>query len=417
MPPSLHSSAGASSAHRWAECTPSLKLCEKLDQRFGKKSSPFAEEGTKAHELAEIKVRRAIWEFDNMTPEIHGSMSEAEVKDYPGINEARYQALREALGEIPDDMETATNIYCDVIINKLTQARAADPGTQIYLEQRLDYSRWVPTGFGTGDCIIVSDQLIEICDYKHGKGIPVSAENNPQIRLYALGAYDLFESLFDFKAVRGTIIQPRLNSISEETLALEDLLHWADTYIVPRAKLALAGQGEFVPGEHCRFCSAKAVCAARVSQGLKAVQYGMDTPGLVPDEQLPEILAVIDDLVDWAKDFKDYCERQAINGQSIRGYKLVRGKKPNRSWSNPEEVEAQLLRVGYGVEQFRETRLKPVGEIEKQLGKTAFNALLGSMVVQGEGRLTLVPESDKRIAVSAAATAFGDLSDEVPTPQ
>lgn len=409
MPPSLHAVLGASSAHRWLVCTPSARLCEKLASRFGNESSPYAAEGTKAHALAEIKVRLAYYKADGMTAAKHSRMSPEQQKAYLGINEFRFKALRNELGDIPKDMEQATDSYCDIVIEKYLSAKEADPGAQLYLEQRLDYSAWVPSGFGTGDCIIVSDSLLEVCDYKHGKGIPVDAVGNPQLRLYGLGAMAKFGSLYDFPSVRMTIIQPRLDSVSEETLTCADLTSWAAEEVVEKAKQAWTGSGEFVPGEHCRFCAAKAVCSARVAQAMQMFQYGLEAPGLIPDEQIPGILGMLNDAEAWIKDIRAYAENQALHGQVWPGWKLVHGKKPNRQWSDPEEVKAQLLRAGYPADQFQEVKLKPVGEIEKALGKKAFQALVGGLVSQGEGKLTLVPADDKRVEFASADADFQDL--------
>lgn len=412
MPPSLHAVLGASSAHRWLACPPSARLHERLTERFGAKESPFAIEGTKAHALAEAKVRRAIYEADEMTAAKHSRLTPDEQEAYPGINEFRYQALRDELGEIPKDMEQATDSYEDVVMQKYLAARDLDANAKIFLELRLDYSRWVPGGFGTGDCLIVSDQLLEVADLKYGRGIPVDAVGNPQLRLYALGAMDRFGLLYNFPSVRYTIIQPRLDSVSEETLTREELEAWARAEVVEKAKLAWTGGGEFQPGEHCRFCAAKAVCSARVAEALKMFRYGFEQPGLLPDDQLPAILETLDVAEDWIKDIRAYAEKQAMSGQRIPGWKLVHGKKPNRVWSDPAEVEAQLLRAGYGKETFTETRLLPVGSVEKNLGKTAFRAILGELVHQGEGKPILVPDTDKRIEISSAESAFGDLEED-----
>ena len=409
MPPSLHAVLGASSAHRWLICTPSARLCEKLTSRFGSESSPYAAEGTKAHALAEIKVRLAYYKADGMTAAKHSRMSPEQQEAYLGINEFRFKALRNELGDIPKDMEQATDSYCDIVMEKYLSAKEADPSAQLYLEQRLDYSAWVPSGFGTGDCIIVSDSLLEVCDYKHGKGIPVDAVGNPQLRLYGLGAMERFGRLYDFQSVRMTIIQPRLDSVSEETLTCDDLTSWAAEEVVEKAKQAWTGSGEFVPGEHCRFCAAKAVCSARVAQAMRMFQYGLEAPGLIPDEQIPSILGMLNDAEAWIKDIRAYAENQALHGQVWPGWKLVHGKKPNRQWADPEEVKAQLLRAGYPADQFQEVKLKPVGEIEKALGKKAFQALVGGLVSQGEGKLTLVPADDKRVEFASADADFQDL--------
>ena len=411
MPPQLHAVLGASSAKRWLTCTPSARLGERLTSRFGSESSPYAQEGTKAHALAEIKVRKAYYAADGMTTAVYSRMSEEERDAYTGINAFRFDALRTELGDIPSDMEHATDAYCDVVMEKYLSAKDRDPSTRLLLEQRLDYSTWVPSGFGTGDCVIVSDSLLEVCDYKHGMGIPVDAVDNTQLRLYGLGAIAKFGQLYDFPSVRMTIIQPRLESVSEETLDREALLDWAEAEVREKAELAWKGVGDFVPGDHCRFCPAKAVCSARVAEALKLFRYGFETPGLIPDEQVPGILETLDTAEAWIKDFRAYAEKQALNGQKFPGWKLVRGKKPNRRWADPEEVRAQLLRAGYAPGQIETTSLKPVGEIEKAIGAKAFRALVGGLVAQGEGRLTLVSESDKRLEYASADAAFADLID------
>lgn len=411
--PVLHAVLGASSAHRWLACPPSARLSERFDNRFGRRESEYAKEGTKAHALGEIKIRNAYYHEDKMTVAKHSRMSPEEQSAYIGINDNRYKALREELGDIPEDMERATDDYCNVVMNKLARAKEVDPTATLLLEQRLDYSKWVPEGFGTGDCVIVSDSLLEVCDYKHGKGIPVDAHENPQLRLYGLGAYDRFYPLFGFPNVRMTIIQPRLESLSEETISAEELLHWATDTVVERAKLAWLGKGVFSPGEHCRFCSAKAVCSARVSNALKLYSYGMEQPGTLTDEQIADILPFLDDAETWISDIRDYATKAALyNGTHFRGYKLVLGKKPNRQWSNPEEVEAQWLRNGYPGAELYEKKLKPVGKIEKAVGKTAFRAIFSPLVTQGEGKPVLVPEDDKRQEYSQAATVFGDMIDD-----
>lgn len=409
MPPQLHAILGASSAKRWLTCTPSARLGERLTSRFGSESSPYAQEGTKAHALAEIKVRKAFYAADGMTTTVYSRMSQEERDAYTGINAFRYDALRAELGDIPADMEHATDAYCDVVMEKYLSAKDQDASTRLLLEQRLDYSRWVPSGFGTGDCVIVSDSLLEIADLKYGLGIPVDAVDNPQLRLYGLGAIAKFGQLYDFPAVRMTIIQPRLESVSEETLGRVELLDWAEAEVREKAQQAWKGIGDFVPGDHCRFCPAKAVCSARVSEALKLFRYGFESPGLIPDEQIPGILETLDVAEAWIKDFRAYAEKQALNGQKFPGWKLVRGKKPNRRWADPEEVRAQLLRAGYAPGQIETTSLKPVGEIEKTIGAKAFRALVGGLVAQGEGRLTLVPESDKRLEYASADAAFADL--------
>lgn len=408
--PTSHSYAGPSSAKRWLTCTPSARLCERLGKHLGGgRESSDAKEGTKAHALGEAKIRNALYHADGMDTAKLSRMSPEELEAYEGINDFRYQALRNDLGDIPKDMEQATDSYCDVVMNTLFQVREQDPDAKLLLEQRYDYSDWVEGGFGTGDCTIVSNIVLHVFDYKHGVGIPVDAEDNPQTRLYALGAWARYHLFYDFEEVKCSIVQPRLESLTEETLTVDELLAWGRDIVIPRGKLVAAGEGEFVPGEHCRFCLAKPICTARVAEALKIFQFGLEAPGVIPDELIPEILPTLEIAESWIKDIRAYAENQALRGQKWKGYKLVRGKRPNRSWSDPEEVKAQLLRAGYGLEQFQETSLMSPGAVEKTLGKTAFRALLSDCVRQGEGRLTLVPESAKGVEFNSADADFSDL--------
>ena len=412
MPPSVHAVLSASSAHRWLPCTPSARLCERLDAVFGAKTSSYAEEGTKAHALGELKLRYALYRADKMTAEKHGKLSPEERAAYPGINVNRYKALRKDLGEIPADMEKATDTYVDVVMERLLRAREEDPSVQLFLEQKLDFSQWVEAGFGTGDAIIVGPTLLDVIDYKHGVGVPVDAEGNPQMRLYALGALARFSSLYEFSNVRCTIVQPRLNRLSVEYISTEDLLAWAAETVVPKAALAWKGEGEFVPGEHCRFCSAKAVCAARVAQALKVFDYGLAGSGELSHEQIEAILPMLDTAEAWIKDIREYAEASAKSGVKFSGYKLVMGRKPARKWADEDRVKEELLRAGYGPENFEKTVIKSPTEIAKVLGAAAYRSLIEEqgLVTQGEGRPILVPESDARPEYGSAEAAFADMT-------
>lgn len=392
MPPGKHAVLSASGAKRWLSCPPSARLEEKLRERIGleDKGSPFAREGTKAHELSELKLRREIGELNtyNFTER---------VKD-----------LEKRFGKIDREMEDATDFYCGIVMERLFEARRTCPDAKLMLETRLDFSPWVPHGFGTGDATIISDTVLDVMDLKYGRGVPVDAVDNPQIRLYMLGTIHLFGSLYDFPKVRGTIIQPRLDSVTEETLTVEDLLHWADTEVVERAQMAWEGKGEFLAGDHCRFCAAKAVCSARAAAALKIFDTGLDGPALLPDEQIPDILAYAAIAKSWIKDLEDYAQSQAIRGQKIEGYKLVRGRSV-RGWKDPEAVADNLLRAGYKREDIFKNELRSVPEVEKLLGKKSFRTFAEDFVFKPEGALTLVPDSDKRQAVNPADADFADL--------
>lgn len=387
--PGVHSLLSPSAAHRWLNCPPSARLHSKLNERLGETESSFAREGTQAHALAELKLRRENGE----------------------INQFRFDAEKKLLEPIPTEMDRATDYYVDVVLERLYAARKVCPDAQLFVEQRLDMSRWVPQCFGTSDAVIVSDQTLEVLDLKFGKGVPVDAVGNPQARLYALGAIDAFGDLYGFKSVRETIIQPRLDSVTEETLSLDDLLQWGES-IGPAAQQAWRGQGEFNPGEHCRFCAAKAICAARATKAMSIFENGFDAPDVIPEENIAGILKVADMAEAWLHDIRSYAYQQAMKGEQFAGFKLVRGRAPKRTWTNEDEVIDQMARAGYSKEQYTEQpKLMSVAALEKSIGKTAFKALLAPLTQQGEAQLILVPESDKREEYSSADMAFSDLAD------
>lgn len=386
--PGLHAVLSASAAKRWMNCPPSARLEEKLKGIFGDASSEYAREGTQAHAVAELKLRLENGE----------------------INQFNYNEQRKALGDISREMDRATDEYVDVVLSKLYAARQVCPDARLFIEQRLDFSLWVPKGFGTGDAVIVSDAWLEVCDLKYGKGVKVDAQENPQARLYGLGALAEFGDLYDFPMVRNTIIQPRVNEnpVTEETLTREELLAWGES-IKPVAKKAWRGQGKHKPGEWCKFCAARAICAARAAESMKLFTHGFSAPGLIDDADIPGILAVADTAEAWIKDIRAYAKNQALRGQQWPGYKLVRGRKGNRTWSDEEKVREQLIRAGYDERQYMVQKLKSPGDIQDELGKQAFDALVKKYVTQSEGALALVPESDKRVEVASADADFSDL--------
>lgn len=390
MPPLTHSSIGPSSADRWMHCAPSAQLNAKLIERFGEQSSPYAAEGTQAHALAELKVRH----------------------ESGAINDYNFKVQREAMGDLPKEMEMFTDRYVDAVLERYYAAKRKCPDAQLLVEQRLTMDRWAPGCFGTSDAVIVSDEVLIVIDLKYGKGVPVSAEGNPQARLYALGGVNEYGDLYGFQEVRTVICQPRLDSLSEEALTRAELLAWGDE-LRPVAEMAARGEGEFHTGDWCRFCAARAICAARAAEAMDIFKHGFDEPRVIPDSDIPGILRVLDTAEDWIKDIRAYALNQAKQGVAYRGYKLVRGKRPGRKWRNEDEVINELTRAGYDRDQYEETKLKSVAELEKVLGKTAFEALLGKQVIQGEGALALVPEDDKRPEFSPADTVLQDLLEQI----
>lgn len=387
--PGQHSLLSPSASHRWLNCPPSARLHAKFVERLGDQGSVYAAEGTKAHALAEIKLRLANGEY----------------------NRFRFDAEKKLLGEIPNEMDRATDFYADTVLERLYAARRVCEDARLFIEQRLDMTPWVEQCFGTSDAVIVSDSSLEVLDLKYGKGVPVDAVGNSQARLYALGAVNEFGSIYSFRTIRETIVQPRLDSVTEETMSREDLLAWGDSVKLPAA-MAWKGDGEFRSGEWCRFCAAKAVCKTRAVKAMGIFESGFESPDIIPEDMLPGILEVADLAEAWLKDVRQYALAQALKGAKLPGFKLVRGRAPARKWKSEEETIDQMARAGYSEEQYMEPpRLMSVSVLEKSIGKTAFKALLGNATVQGEAPLTLVPETDKREEFSTADVAFADLAD------
>lgn len=370
-----HALLSASSAHRWLKCTPSPVL----ELQFEEQSSAFADEGTAAHALAEYKLRRYL-----------GQECERPESEYEN-----------------EEMERCTEEYLEYAAELITQAKTISKDTIILIEQKLDFSCYVPEGFGTGDLIVISDNVLEICDFKYGKGIEVSAENNPQMKLYALGALNLFGSLYDIKAVRMHIFQPRLENISISEISVDELTEWAETELKEKAGLAIKGEGKFLPGEHCRFCKARHKCRARAESFLEMAKYDFKPPHLLSDDEVAELLEKAQLLSQWASDLWAYATEAAINeGKEWKGYKLVEGRT-NRKYVDEQKVAELLIKSGYS--DIYKQSLLGISEMEKKLGKKKLSELLGGLIVKPEGKPTLVPESDKRPAISMNNTAMADF--------
>lgn len=384
--PDVHAVLSASAAKRWMNCPPSARLGDKLKERFGDGETEFAREGTKAHAVAELKLRRENGE----------------------INDYLFKTRLEALGEVPAEMRSATDYYVDTVMQKLYEARKVSEDAVLMVEQRLDYSAYAPHGFGTGDAIVVSDRTLDVCDLKYGRGVPVVAEDNPQIRLYAVGAVELLGDLYGFDRVTGTIIQPRLESVTSETLGRGELLRWAEEAVKPVAALAWEGKGEFKSGEWCRFCPARAICWQRMSDVMKAfTEQGF--AGVIPESEIPGILGIADTAESWIKDIREYAKNQMLKGVVYPGFKLVHGKRANKTWLDEARVREELDKAGIAPEQYTRTELLTPVNMEKLLGSSTYRALLGQFVKQAEGAPTLATEDDKRRAFGTAEMDFSDL--------
>jgi len=381
---SAHAKLGASNAKRWLNCTPAPAL----EATFEDKGSSFAAEGTDAHRLGEVKLRVMLQGAD---PELIGKT----------ISDLTYY---------DQEMEEATDLYAQIVAERFAEAQKTTKDAFISLEERLDYSTWVPGGFGTGDVVIIADGILDVMDLKYGKGVPVEAFENPQLKLYGLGAYDLYHDLYDIHTIRLTIIQPRLDSVTPYEIDVADLLAWAETYVRPRALLADKGEGEYRPGEWCQFCKANATCRARAEENLALAAYEFADPPTLTPEEIGVILGQVDQLTRWASDIKDYAQTQAVTyGVKWPGWKLVLGRS-NRKYLDEEAVAVTLTEAGY-TDIYKPQEIKGITDMEKVTGKKKFEQLLGALVVKPEGKPTLVPESDKRPEIQSPNSAASDFAD------
>ena len=377
-----HAILSASGASRWMACTPSARL----EQQFENKTSEYAAEGTLAHELGELKLKKVL----------EGLSSRSFNSKLKKIQENKLYTA---------DMPDYVDVYVDTCLERYSEARAKTPDALFKIEQRLDFSKWVPEGFGTGDFVIIADGTMEVCDLKYGKGVPVSADNNKQMMLYALGAISEFSFLYDIEKVRMTIIQPRLDDISTFEVTVEELLKWAEEFVRPRAELAIKGEGEFFSGDHCRFCRAKAVCKAQAEYNMELAKYEFQEPPTMDNNDISYILSKVDELVSWASDVKEYALEEALKGEEFDGFKVVEGRS-NRRWSSEDDVAKVLIAEGFQESMIYTRKLDGISKIESAIGKKEVKRLLGEFIIKPVGKPTLVPITDKREPYNPAKADF-----------
>ena len=377
MPPKGHAILSASSSERWLHCPPSARLCETYED----KGSDYAAEGTDAHSLCEYKLRKAL------------GMA---VKD-PTEHLTWYNA----------EMEDCANGYASFILEQVEAAKETCSDPVVLIEQRVDFSRWVEQGFGTSDAIIISDGTLRVIDYKHGLGVLVEADNNPQMMCYALGALELFDAIYDIDSVAMTVYQPRRQNVSTFEMSKDDLYRWAEEVLKPTAELAFAGDGNFLCGEWCGFCKAKHECRARAEANLLLAQYDFKLPPLLEDSEIEVILSRADQLVSWVNDIKEYALQQAISGKDWTGFKLVEGRS-NRRYTDEGAVTQAVTNAGFDP---YERKLLGITAMQKLLGKSRFEELLSAYIEKPQGKPTLVPESDKRPVMNNAKTDFMEEND------
>jgi len=364
-----HSGLPPSSAKMWIACTPSaMKNAELPDQ-----TSEYAQQGTDAHALCEYKLLTAL----------------GKSPDDP----------RPTLQNLDQEMEDCSDEYLTFVQQNIA------PTSIVMVEQRLDFSEYAPGGYGTGDCVIVTDGNLHIIDFKYGKGIPVSAGSdeegvNPQLACYALGALSAFDGIYDIDTVSMSIFQPRLNIAETYTISKDDLLAWGRCTLAPAAEKASKGEGEYVAGDHCTFCKFKPQCRKRAEYQLEIAKYDFAKPDALEDDEIEAILARADEFISWASDIKEYALNAAIAGKTWNDYKLVEGRSV-RKYISDSEVAKAVRKAGYDP---YEKKVLGITAMTKLLGKQKFEDLLGSLIEKPAGKPTLVPMSDKRPALKQSAT-------------
>lgn len=409
MPPEKHALLSMSSAHRWLVCTAAPRFEEGLPES----TSAYAEEGRLAHAIAELKILK---KFTIMTNRTYNT---------------RLNKLKKEDAYDPE-MDKTTDLYLEHLME---QAMLYDSSPTVAAEVKVDVSDYVPEGFGTCDCVMIGGDTLCITDYKHGKGVPVAAKDNPQMRLYALGALKRYAPIFGdtIKKVRMSIDQPRLDSYTMDTITVEELRAWGDS-IKPIAQKAFSGLGEFVPGDHCRFCRGKAQCRARanVNTALEdfkdcipagsltpeekqsmdaAAACGVMPPTLLTDEEIGDLLIRGQHLVQWYKDLEEYATKALLDGRPIAGWKLVAGRS-NRTFTDQDAAIQAVIAAGYDEALVYDRKPKTLTELEKLMGKAEFSEKIGGFVVKPLGKPTLALATDKREPYNPATADFAGVASD-----
>ena len=369
-----HALLSASSAHRWIACPPSALLSKKFEDS----SSSFAQEGTDAHTLAQYKLEKLLG---------------LQTKD-----------PTESLSFYDEEMNDHAENYAAFVLEQLEKAKETCVDPQVLIEQKLDFSRYVPEGFGHVDCLIIADGTLTVIDYKYGLGIKVSSERNSQMFCYALGGLALFDGIYDIDNVRLVIYQPRRENISEYSVPKSELIQWAEDVLSPTAELASKGEGEYKAGEHCQFCKAKATCRKRAEYNLELAKYDFEVPATLDHDEIAAILTKADELVSWVSDVKEYALKEALNGTKFEGFKLVAGRS-NRKYT--DEAAAAGLVIAAGKDPF-EKKLLGITAMTALLGKKAFEDILGGLTYKPPGKPVLVTADDKRPEFNSAYEDFDE---------
>lgn len=381
-----HAKLSASGASRWMACTPSVRL----ENLFPQESSTYAQEGTLAHEIAETLLRRFLEHIDDdeMKNTVHRLMK----------NKLYSPAMDEPVAEYV--------AYCCERI-EYARARYGDK-TLTYIELRVNFAHIVPEGFGTGDVVIITPEYVEIIDLKFGQGVKVSAIGNPQLRLYGAGALRFASIIYDVPEVRMCIVQPRLAHISEEVLTTEELAAWAADEVAPRAAAAMAGTGEFAPGDHCKFCRAAPRCKALANENLRLTVFQFGSPDILSDEELKDAWLMGKRLADWHGKVSAYVMAEALRGRLPDGYKLVAGPA-RRRWRDEAAAADALMAMGIAETDYMNVKIKGIGDVSNLMPAQVFDENIATYIEKPPGAPLLVPESDKREPFGLAK-AISDFS-------
>jgi hypothetical protein len=385
-----HALLSASGASKWINCTPSPRLEEQSEES----TSSYAAEGTLAHEFAEINLKRDLKIISN--------------KEWATVSTA---FVADPL--YSDDMEDEVQKHVDYVIQQFTEAKRKTKDALLLIEEKVDLTFFIEDGFGTCDVVIIADGVLEVIDLKYGKGVRVSAEDNSQLKLYGLGALRAHELMYDIHTVRLTITQPRMDSISSWEVKAKDLNSWGEEVVIPKAKEAFAGDGEQKTGTWCRFCKAKAKCKALANQNMEIAKHEFADPNLLTDEELIAIYKISSQVQDWLNGVSEHIFSEALKGKKWPDYKLVEGRS-NRMLINLDKIEAILLENNFDKEAFTVSKMAGLGILEKLVGKSNFDELLGEHVIKPPGKPTIVPETDKRpeFGLNKAKEEFGSVADE-----
>ncbi len=378
-----HAVLSASGSKRWLSCPPSARL----ERKFPDKAGEAAQEGTLAHALAEARIRHWL-----------GEISENGLALL--IDSIRHDAL------YSPEMGEYVSEYVDLCIEKINAAQGV-----ALVEERLDFSRWVKNGFGTGDMVIIGDGVLEIVDLKYGKGVSVSAEGNTQMQLYALGAIEQYGYIYDFDHVRMSIFQPRNGGLSTQLMSVTELLAWGES-IKPIAELAYEGKGDFKAGDHCRFCRAAAQCKALSEYNMEIAKLEFRDAGLLSDDEVSFVLERVDGLVRYAEKVKTHALEEALKGHRWPGFKVVEGRS-NRKITDTAKAVKLLRGAGYADDViYKPLEMQTITDLEKTITKKKFGEILGSVVEKPPGKPTLVPEDDKRPEYDPVQSEFEVMEEE-----